>query len=29
MIADFLQTALQLHNRFLEVERLRLLHVTP
>ena len=29
MIADFLQTALQFHNRFLELERLRLLHVTP
>jgi hypothetical protein len=29
MIADFLQPALQLRDRFLEVERLRLLHITP
>ena len=29
MIADFLQAALQFHDRFFEVERLGLFHVTP
>ena len=29
MIADFLQAALQFHDRLFEVERLGLFHVTP